>query len=227
VELTCQSQIIFWYYYCKIQKLRYELKRWGKRLSHLKDLIAKCNYVILLLDQLEDDRDLSRPEFNFRNIVRVHLKKLLQLQSDYWKSRCTVRWFKLGGENTKKFHSKATERYRFNKIAEISDDDGNVLSDHQDKANAFWQSFKGRMGVCIRTTTPFDISTTLHPSEDLSSLCTPFSEEEISDIVKYMKSDRAPVPDGFNGLFLKKCWHIVKKDFIQLCHDFHAGIAKL
>jgi hypothetical protein len=102
----------------------------GGNLSHLKDLIAKCNYVILLLDQLEDDRDLRRPEFNFRNIVKAHLKNLLQLQSDYQKSRCTVRWFKLGGGNTKFFHSKATERYMHNKIAEIKDDEGNVLSDH-------------------------------------------------------------------------------------------------
>jgi hypothetical protein len=121
----------------KLKNLRYELKRWGKNLSHFKDLITKCNQVIFLLDQLEETRDLSRPEFNFRNIVKGHLKRLLQIQSDYWKSRCTVRWFKLGGENTNFFHSKATERYRHNKIAEISDEAGNVLSDHNDKANAF------------------------------------------------------------------------------------------
>jgi exonuclease III len=96
----------------KFKNLRYELKRWGFFLSHLKDLIGKCNYVILLLDQLEDERDLSRPEFNFRNIVKAHLKKLLQFQYDYWKSRCTVRWFKLGGENTKFFHSKAIPNQR-------------------------------------------------------------------------------------------------------------------
>jgi hypothetical protein len=49
-----------------------------------------------------------------------------------------MRWFKLGGENTKFLHSKSTERYMHNKIAEIKDDEGNVLSNHQDKANAFW-----------------------------------------------------------------------------------------
>jgi hypothetical protein len=39
-----------------------------------------------------------------------------------------VHWFKLGGENTKFFfHSKATQRYRHNKIAEIRDEDGSVL----------------------------------------------------------------------------------------------------
>jgi hypothetical protein len=67
----------------KLKNLRYELKRWGKSLSHFKDLVAKCNHVILLLDQIEDARDLSRPEFNFRNIVKSHLKHLLQVQSDY------------------------------------------------------------------------------------------------------------------------------------------------
>jgi hypothetical protein len=52
---------------------------------------------------LEDDRELSKPEFSFRNIVKEHLKFLLQTQSDYWRKRYTIRWIKLGGENTKFF----------------------------------------------------------------------------------------------------------------------------
>jgi hypothetical protein len=211
----------------KLKNLRYELKRWGKNLSHFKDLITKCNQVIFLLDELEENRDLTRPEFNFRNIVKGHLKRLLQIQYDYWKSRCTVRWFKLGGENTNFFHSNATERYRHNKIAKISDEAGNVLFDHSDKANAFWQCYKGRMGICIPTGNPFDISEILSLVDDLSPLVEPFGEEEISNIVKYMKTDRAPGPDGFNGLFLKKCWHILKHDFLKLCADFHAGNGQL
>jgi hypothetical protein len=38
-----------------------------------------------------------------------------------------------------------------------------------------------------------------------------------------MPSDKAPGPDGFNGLFLKKCWPIVKDEFVKLVEDFHAG----
>jgi hypothetical protein len=114
-----------------------------------------------------------------------------------------------------------------NKIAEISDEAGNVLSDHSDKANAFWQCYKGRMGISIPTGNPFDISEILSPVDDLSPLVEPFGEEEISNIVKYMKTDRAPGPDGFNGLFLKKCWHILKHDFLKLCDDFHAGNGQL
>ena len=42
-----------------------------------------------------------------------------------------------------------------------------------------------------------------------------------------MKNDKALGPDGFNGLFLKKCWNIVKKDFINLCNDFISGTSAL
>jgi hypothetical protein len=96
----------------KFKNLRYELKKWGKNLSHIKFLIDKCNKVIQLFDQLEDERELSNPEFNFRNIVKSHLTKLLHIQSDYWKKRCTIRWIQLGGENTQKNHEKATKRFR-------------------------------------------------------------------------------------------------------------------
>ena len=69
----------------KLKNLRYELKRWDRSLSQIKTLIQKCNEVILVLDKLEDERDLSRPEFNFRNVVKSHLKNLLYVQSEYWK----------------------------------------------------------------------------------------------------------------------------------------------
>jgi hypothetical protein len=36
-------------------------------------------------------------------------------------------------------------------------------------------------------------------------------------------SDKAPGPDGFNGLFLKVCWDIIAPDFYKLCSDFWEG----
>jgi hypothetical protein len=41
------------------------------------------------------------------------------------------------------------------------------------------------------------------------------------DVIKYMPVDMAPGPDGFNGLFLKQCWDIVKADFYELAADFY------
>jgi hypothetical protein len=84
----------------KFKNLRYDLKKWETGSSHLKLLISNYKYAILILDQLEEERTHSSPEFNFRNIVKVHKKNLLHKQSDYFRMRCTIIWFKLGGANT-------------------------------------------------------------------------------------------------------------------------------
>jgi hypothetical protein len=42
-------------------------------------------------------------------------------------------------------------------------------------------------------------------------------------IVKKMPADRAPGADGFNGLFVKKCWPIIKEEFYSLDKEFQEG----
>ena len=58
---------------------------------------------------------------------------------------------------------------------------------------------------------------------DFSSLVQPICREEIDRVVKLIPPDKAPGPDGFNGLFLKKCWPIIKESLYQLFEDFFHG----
>src|SRR3954469_13290858 len=97
-------------------------------LSTTKALIADCNKVILYFDGLEELRSLSRPEFNFRRIVKLHLEDILHWQYVYWKQRCTIRNIKVGEENSKFFHAMATERFRRNTISSLRNSDGDVVS---------------------------------------------------------------------------------------------------
>jgi hypothetical protein len=48
--------------------------------------------------------------------------------------------------------------------------------------------------------------------QDLQQIEAPFTKEAIDNVVKKMPSNKAPRLDGFNGLFTKKCWHIIKED---------------
>ena len=69
----------------------------------------------------------------------------------------------------------------------------------------------------------FDLSRIIRRIDGLDQLSAPFSNDEIDAVVKELPNDRAPGPDGFNGYFLNKCWQIIKTDFYDLCHAFHAG----
>lgn len=65
----------------------------------------------------------------------------------------------------------------------------------------------------------------LQPNHELADLSTLPTTDEMNEIIKNMQSDRAPGPDGFNGLFLKKCWHIISADYYELASQFFGGVS--
>jgi hypothetical protein len=50
------------------------------------------------------------------------------------------------------------------------------------------------------------------PDVDLTSLDRPFAQ---------LPQDKAPGPDGFTGLFFKRCWPIIKLDIIAATNAFY------
>ena len=69
----------------------------------------------------------------------------------------------------------------------------------------------------------FDLARIIKRCEGLDELTLPFTHDEIDKVIREMPADKAPGPDGFTGLFLKRCWPIIKDDFYNLCHQFHNG----
>lgn len=74
---------------------------------------------------------------------------------------------------------------------------------------------------------PFDLNSLIDAHEGLDILHTPFLKKEIDQLIKDLPTDRAPGPDGFSGLFIKKCWPIICHDYYKLCDDFHSGSLSL
>lgn len=71
----------------KLKALRNGLKKWSKNLSNLQKLIANCNAIILFLDSIEELRDLSLLEWNFRVFIRSKLLLYLKYKQLYWQKR--------------------------------------------------------------------------------------------------------------------------------------------
>jgi mannosylglycoprotein endo-beta-mannosidase len=189
----------------KFKALRYALKHWHMNLSQLKFYIQHCNKAILILDNLEDQRPLFVTEFNFRKIVKLHLEKLLQIECNYWRKRCTIRWVKVGEDNTKFFHAMATQRNRRNTISMIKTSDGRIVNDHDEIAALLWSSYRDRMGNSEGINMQFDLPRLINRIQGLEEISQPFLQEEIELVLKQMPPDKSPGPDGFTGLFLKKC----------------------
>ena len=203
----------------KFKQVRAGLKIWSKKLSNLSKLIYNYNWVLLLLDGLEDQRELSRLERAFRALVKSHLATLLEAKRVYWKQRNSVRWVKLGDENTHFFHTMATIAHKRNFIVSLANTDGSIITDHEQKANMLWTTYKNRLGVSEFTDISYDLSSLLL-MHNLKDLNVDFTDGEIEGVIKNLPNSHAPGLDGFNGLFIKKCWTFIKDDFIRLFKDF-------
>jgi hypothetical protein len=95
---------------------------------------------------LEEFRDLSVLEWNFKSILKDKYSSLLSQQQIYWKKRGTVKWVKFGDEGTKFFHANATIKQRRNLITALKDSSGLCHTNHNSKANILWEAFKERLG---------------------------------------------------------------------------------
>jgi hypothetical protein len=83
------------------------------------------------------------------------------------------------------------------------------------------------MGIFVQPSMQFNLSSLISLSVNMDSLISPFLKEETDNIIRHLPLDKAPGPDGFNGLFLKKCWPVIKEDFYKLCQEFFDGSVNL
>jgi hypothetical protein len=67
----------------KFKNLMKALKTWKAGLPNLAAAISKSKELVQFLDVLEEARDLTVEEWNFRNIINNHLRKLLHQQMKY------------------------------------------------------------------------------------------------------------------------------------------------
>jgi hypothetical protein len=211
----------------KFKNLRRILKAWKVQLPNLSKMIQGCKDTILFLDVIEESRDLSLEEWNFRSIISEHLQSLPHLQKIYWKQRGTIKWVKFGDECPRFFHANASVKHNKNSIVVLRDDSGKELYSHEDKAQFIWNSFKNRLGISEFSGMNIDLSSILTPSENLYWLEEEFFREEIDKIIKELPSNKSPGPDGSNGDFFKRCWPIIANDFYELCADFFEGLVCL
>lgn len=99
----------------------------------LKTVIENVKSLIQLLEIVEEFRDVSLAEWNFRAALKAKFLSLLEQQKTYWKQRGAIKWAKLGDVGTKIFHANATIRHRGNLITQLKSRDRSTLTSHKDK----------------------------------------------------------------------------------------------
>jgi hypothetical protein len=99
----------------------------------------------------------------------------------------------------------------------LQDENGDEKANHEENTSILWSAFKERLGTSEFTRIHFELNEIIHEVEGLEDLVSPFTNEEIDNIVKDLPSGKSPGSDGFNTNFMKKCWRVIATNFYNMC----------
>jgi hypothetical protein len=119
--------------------------------------------------------------------------------------------------NEKLFFLQANGRRRENTIHSLETQSG-VCYSHEEKEAVIYQQFSNQFSRPPARDFSLNWEEIGLPRFDLSHLEQQFTEEEILAVIQEIAAEKAPGPDGFIGLFLKKMWPVIKADLLLAFH---------
>lgn len=208
----------------KLKLLRADLKTWNSEV--FGDIDTSINLKktrIGEIDRIDDVFGLVEDEVVERKKIAAEL-----LRDQLWKERLLqqktkARWIREGDMNSRFYHYWINKRFKVNKIAGLLV--GNrwiegVDEVKQEVHNHFRRQFSAMSNE--RPYLPEEFGQKKLDEADNLFLVAPFTEDEIKQAVWDCESSRSPGPDGFSFEFIKKCWCLLKKDFLKLMEEFHS-----
>ena len=127
------------------------------------------------------------------------------------RQRSRLTSIKLGDANTPLFHLRANGRRRKNFIPFLKHEGGTITA-HQDKAQLLYDYYTKLFTTLQPRSQSINWDVLDIQAHNLQQLDNQLTEEEVKRAVFEAPSEKAPGPDGFIGLFYKKCWETVKQD---------------
>jgi hypothetical protein len=210
----------------KLKALKGDLKKWNvevfgvieKRKKSLEEELGE-------LDCIGENRELMAEEIAKRDECYQNLERTLFQEEVSWRQKSRALWLKEGDRNTSYFHRVVNSHRRNNTMA-VMMMDGNRTEDPAVITNHIVQFYKTLyseqyQGKPIRLFAPMMENLNSIDEGERVWMEREFGEEEVWEVVRKMKGDKAPGPDGFSMAFFQKCWKVIKKDIMAVFKEFH------
>jgi hypothetical protein len=192
------------------------LKKWCKKkkpIQHQLDTLQQQINSIQMQPIPDQDHSL---EVKLISQYEENMTKL----TEFYRQRAKKHWATQGDRNTSFFHNAVLKRKRRNRIVSIKDARGNNLFDPEDIANEFVDYFKNIFrSLCPNNDRPF--MNTSHPQGEQDFTNSIPDKQEVWEILKSMRRNASPGPDGFNVGFYISAWSWIGEDVTNLVRNFY------
>ncbi|KAL3679732.1 hypothetical protein R1sor_022688 [Riccia sorocarpa] len=172
-------------------------------------------------EQLTDGGTLNEVEALRR--VEAKLKNLRAREAERWRTRSRERWLKEGEAPTKYFMTRLKAKWARDAIVQLEDEDGELIEDAEgirEEVKSFYtmlyaaepETEEGREERRLL----LQLVERRVSNEDNQELLLLPTREEIEEVVKRLKADKAPGYDGVTAEILRECWGFVGEECIRM-----------
>jgi hypothetical protein len=197
------------------------LKMWRRQSLGNLPLRLEIAKRLLLMDVEQEQRPLSQDELVFRRYLKAKTVDLAALIRSRARQHSRLTWIRNGDACTKFFMLHASNRRRKLFILSLKVDTG-LATTQQHKQEVVFNHFVSLLGRTQTRLVALNWSHLGYERQDLNNLEDLFEEDEIKKVIIQLPNEKAPSPNGFIGLFYKKCWPIIRVDLLEALRAFHS-----
>ncbi|KAJ6983822.1 hypothetical protein NC653_026591 [Populus alba x Populus x berolinensis] len=159
-----------------------------------------------------------------REMVAQYMQ-LCKDEESYFKQKSRVQWLQLGDRNTSFFHKSLLHRQVRNKIHSLQDENGTLVHDPHDIGKLASTYFENILTATHPTLNAEikDIFPNTISEASKSAALTPITDDDIKEALFSIPDSKAPGPDGYNALFYKTSWDIIRLDFLAAIRFFFSN----
>ena len=207
---------------CLLRNVTRELQSWAaKKIGSVKLQLLIAKELILRFDRAQEQRELSEEEFQLRKDLKKLTLGLSSLERTIARQRSRLLFLGEGDANTWFFHLHANGRRRKNHISRLRNPVTGDFATGENMATVLFDFFDNLLGTerdrpCTLNFQALDIL-----PHDMAALELPFTENEVWSVIKELKPEKAPGPDGMTAAFYQSAWSVVKGDVLRAFDAFY------
>ncbi|GAV88645.1 hypothetical protein CFOL_v3_32067 [Cephalotus follicularis] len=156
--------------------------------------------------------------------LRKEVGQAARMEEAFFKQKSRIQWLKEGDSNTAYFHRMAKVRQSKNHFVRIRYDTGIWVESEEGFAQVAVNYFTNIIGSFNQEVGSYNLSEydKRITGEQVRSLGSPISRQEVKDVMWSLNPSKAPGLDGYNGSFYRAAWSLVGEECIVAILDFFA-----
>ncbi|KAK4381538.1 hypothetical protein Sango_2958100 [Sesamum angolense] len=208
----------------KLKAMKPILRKFRKTHGDLSHNVQQAALFLQKAQQLLQEFKHESILLQLEKCCRMIYCKATKMELNMLKQRAKLAWLKGGDNCSKIFFRKITARRASQRVYQIQNEDGHLLTDYTAVTGEFVNYFKKLFGGSQRQTQNLEhlqpFARYLISEDEATQIISPVQRHEIREALADINEDSAPGPDGFSSGFFKASWDVIGEDVCRAVMEF-------